>query len=601
MGVQSLLPLLAAAATAGAAAAAAASGRLPAVADPPAVSPPRPNLLYIVVDDLRTEIGAYGATWMSTPGIDGLAARGTLFPRAYTQVTVCSPSRTSFLTGMRPRRTRTWTIGPYFRNQSAAAASIVPLSAALIGVGYNATSVGKVWHPGTSSGGAAAPSVGGDDGAYGSWSGGRDPFSAAWECDAWLNGTGQSPASVSWPGGTGCVTPPDCEACLATFGIGGDFTRSWAAADCDDGCFVDGLIARRAVADLAWKAANPGAGPWAYFLGFKRPHLTLTGPAWAFAAYDNATTTLPAHPLPPPGMPEVAFFQNGEIGGASDVRHLLYTYTDADGNFTLVDEWKLREIKWAYRAVVTHMDRALGDVLAALDATGLANNTWVVFHGDHGWSLGENGEVAKQNLFEPAARVPLIIAPPRGAPGWAANTSFPGFVELVDLFPTVLDVLGVPRSAVPPGQLDGDTLVPALAARAAGGGAGAAAVAAAAAAAPAFAAAFTEISRGSTGGPTVHPPDGSWHGLSIRTADWRFTAWVPYNYSGAGPMWRAWDPSTGSPVELYDHRGDPAPGSGVWEDYDAMETVNVAGDPGNAAVVSEMVAMAQAAWPAPAA
>jgi hypothetical protein len=122
------------------------------------------NLLYIVVDDLRTELGGvYGVEGMVTPGIDRLMGEGTTFSRAYTQVTVCSPSRTSFLTGMRPRNTRTWTIGPYFRDQAHNASSIVTVSQALKTAGWNVTGAGKVWHPGSSSGGALTPSVGGDD------------------------------------------------------------------------------------------------------------------------------------------------------------------------------------------------------------------------------------------------------------------------------------------------------------------------------------------------------------------------------------------------------------------------------------------------------
>lgn len=183
------------------------------------VKPGGEQLLFIVVDDLRPQIsGAYGQATL-TPNLLRLQEQGVTFTRAYTQVSLCSPSRTSFLTGMRPDSTRLWTIGPYFRNTTASASAIVTLPQALKAMGRNSTGAGKIWHPGTSSGGIAAwgGSVGGDDMPWSfSYAAqpGVDPRAQYWECDAWMNSTGQSTASVGVAGGQGCVTSPACVECL---------------------------------------------------------------------------------------------------------------------------------------------------------------------------------------------------------------------------------------------------------------------------------------------------------------------------------------------------------------------------------------------------
>jgi iduronate 2-sulfatase len=156
----------------------------------PALSAP-PTLLFVMVDDLRAQLGgAYGQTTL-TPNLDRLAARGVSFTRAYVQVSLCSPSRTSILTGMRPDATRLWTIGPYFRRTAGLSrgADIISLPQLLKGSGLNATGAGKIWHPGVSSGGLPTwgGSVGGDDQPF-SWSEhvppGVDSRLVYWECDA---------------------------------------------------------------------------------------------------------------------------------------------------------------------------------------------------------------------------------------------------------------------------------------------------------------------------------------------------------------------------------------------------------------------------------
>jgi iduronate 2-sulfatase len=568
-----------------------------------------PNLLFIVVDDLRAQLGGpFGQTTI-TPSADALAARGIAFTRAYVQISLCSPSRTSFLTGRRPDASRLWTIGPYFRNTNVAALDVVTLPQALKAAGYTATGVGKIWHPGTSSGGDPSWGGGGVGGDDMPWSFSSDPDPAGvdprllyWECDAWMNSTGQSAASAGIPGGQGCITSPECVACLEAANATGPPYRAVVTSPCPDACYVDAMIAERAATDLAALSVAARAGtPFAYFVGLKRPHLGWQLPFWALNVY-SADQPLAAHREPPPGFPSAGWWENGEVTGLKDVK----PYVES-GNRTfpgMLHDGYHAAMRRAYYASVTWMDTQLGKVLAALDAEGLAESTVVTFIGDHGWSLGEHGNWAKQQLFENALRIPLIIAPPRGAPGWRTNATVgaEAFVSAVDLFPTVLDLLGVPASSVPSGQLDGMSLAPLL--RSTGGSGGAAS------------ASFSQIVRadrvcmGPHQAMTLAPPAGDSDppaarvaehappcamGLSVRTRGWRYTVWVGYTYEGplVGPVW-----SDVRGEELYDHSFDDAgavPDAGL--DYDLSELVSVAADPANARVKAELLAQLQAAFP----
>lgn len=162
---------------------------------------------------------------------------------------------------------------------------------------------------------------------------------------------------------------------------------------------------------------------------------------------------------PPRGMPPQGWTRNGEITGEADTRpFVLHNDTVFPG---MLEDAIHAPLRRAYYSAVSWVDSQIGLALDALDASGLANTTWITFIGDHGWALGEHGNWAKQALFENALRVPLIIAPPRGAPGWrrGATVGAPAMVEALDLFPTVAELLGMDA---PPGQLEGRSLVPFL-------------------------------------------------------------------------------------------------------------------------------------------
>jgi arylsulfatase A-like enzyme len=586
---------------------------------PASASPASPNLLFVIVDDLSARLeGAYAQPGLTplTPGALRLQRMGVTFTRAYTRVTLCSPSRTALLTGMRPERTRLWTIGPYWRNTTAAAAAgdYITLPQALKARGLNATGAGKVWHPGTSSGGLpewGGGAVGGDDMPF-SWSyppppEGIDPRVTYWECDAWVNSTGQSSRSAGVYGGEGCVTSADCVACLERFNATG--TRSWMTSPCGDQCYVDPMIADYVVDVLAEKAAA-AASPFAFFTGFKRPHLGFQVPDRFLELYP-ADVPLAAARQPAQGFPRAAWSDNGEIRSFSDVPPFVVANATFPG---MLRDDKHAELRRAYYAAVSLMDDSLGRVLDALEAEpGLLESTWVVFTGDHGWELGEHGNWAKVTLQENTARVPLVIVPPTGpaGAGFIRNVTVGAaewaFVSLLDIFPTFAEIFNL---TVPEGQLDGRSLVPLLRGQPGGG---------------AFDTAFTQISRSEPDcsepdagmAPPPHPADSDGPaaarragaaaanctmGMSVRIRGWRYAAWVQFNYGaastngdGVGPLWSA--PGAVVGEELYAHTADDA-GAGTGDnDFDTSENENLAADPDYAAIKAQLRALLEYEFP----
>ena len=365
---------------------------------------PRPrNILFIGVDDLRPELEPYGFDFMHTPNLARLAKSGTVFTRAYCQEAVCSPSRTSLLTGLRPDSTRIWDIGPYFRHTMPNGADVVTLSQYFKANGYEATGGGKIWHPGSSSGGPAKDEGGGDM-PY-SWS---KPY---FFCDQFHNDTVQSTAMQHFPNGSGCVQDEDCIKvgtiyfvqkfnffllqCFEKAGTWGA-DLSWATTDCPDSCYPEGLIANEAIRQLKLygtkaKLSDGQDQPFFLAVGFKRPHLSFKAPRSYFELYPNSSIKLAARKVPPKDAPSVAFYANGEIRGIPDVS----PYVNNTNGLEALPDWLAHNLRRAYYSSVSLTDFQLGRVLDELEESGLANETVIAFWGDHGYQLGELGEWGK--------------------------------------------------------------------------------------------------------------------------------------------------------------------------------------------------------------
>ena len=503
------------------------------------------NFLMIAVDDLRPDIaGLYGQDFVKTPNLKRLQAMGTTFERAYCQVALCSPSRTSLLTGLRPDTSRVYEIGPFFRNTmpNGTGADVKTLPQWTKEHGLWTTGSGKIFHPGTSSGGPGKE--GGGDGGYpfmtnGSWS---EPY---YFCDQFYNGSFQSPVAQDFPGEkAGCIQDAECIECLTKAGsITAAGKPAISHADCPDRCYPDGDVARETVRKLHSNMTQP------FFLtaGLKRPHLGWFVPQNYWDKYTTEDITIATH-RSPPNISHTSFGTNSEICGMDNIN-----CTKTEDDFPIVADEMHQYLRHGYYSAVTFMDSQLGLILDALVDTALVDNTAVLFWGDHGYQLGEHGLWSKITNFELATRVPLIVALPHH-PEETKGKSASGFVELLDVFPTVVEVLGLPA----PEALQGVSLMPLLTGEKK----------------TIMDATYSQIQRVQT------------MGLSMRVEGWRFTEWTAFNYSTGRAIYDA----ANTDLELYSH------GEGAESDFNEFENENLAKLPQNKQFVAEMRAKLWAQW-----
>jgi len=363
----------------------------------------RPNVLFIAIDDLRPEALASGNDVIRTPTIDRIATRGTTFDRAYCQQAVCSPSRSSLLTGRRPDATRVWDLDTHFRT---ALPDAVTIGQHFKAHGYFVQGIGKIFHGGF------------DD---------RPSWSTPW----------QSPKAPPY------ATPEALAAAAANRDSKGrPRGPAFEAADVPDDTFVDGKIARLAAATLA--ELKKRDEPFFLAVGMAKPHLPFVAPKRYWDLYDPATIFVPARQELPDGAPAFAGHTSGELRSYAGIPKQGPIPADL-----------ARRLRHGYYAATSYMDAQIGVILDALDREGLADETVIVVWGDHGWQLGEHGLWHKHTNFELAVRSPLVIAAPgQRAPGKHSLS----LTEFVDVYPTLADVCGLP---VPQG-LDGVSLRPIL-------------------------------------------------------------------------------------------------------------------------------------------
>lgn len=426
----------------------------------------KPNVLFITADDYNVAMGAYGNPVVKTPNLDRLAASGVRFDRAYCQNPLCNPSRASFMSGLRPNTTGIQTNGPRLRNQLP---NVVTLPQLFQNNGYVAARVGKIYHQGIP---RKVLTQSHDDAP--SWDIIHDPPGA----------------EFSTPGEETNPTPKRSQGFRQVIGEGdGQEQHDYEAAT-------------KAIEILE----NHKAKPLFLAVGFIRPHVPVIAPKNHFNR----------HPLDQIKLPDVPANDRDDIPPAAF--HSEPIYWD-------MTEQQSREAIRAYYASVSFMDEQVGRLLDALDRLKLAEDTLIVFLGDHGYLLGEHQTWQKMVLFEESCRVPLLMA---GAGVTQEGTAPRGLVELIDVYPTVAELCGLKA----PAAVEGVSLKPLLADPTA----------------PGKAAAFTQLQRKDVSG------------RSVRTDRWRYTEW---NGGAAG-------------VELYDHHADP------------REHTNLAKDPRHADTIAEL-------------
>lgn len=346
------------------------------------------NVLFIAVDDLRLNLSCYGDSVALTPNIDRLAGQGTLFRRAYSQQAVSNASRQSLLTGCRPDEIKVWDLVTHFRQTRP---DIVPLPEYFKNNGYFAKSIGKIYHDNF-----ADPPA---------WSV-PEEYEAVPKIEDYRLFENRKPYK-------------------------GQKAAATEFAEFPDSLYPDGIVASAAVAQIREFASKRQKQPFFLAVGIRKPHLPFTSPKRFWNMYDPAKIPPAEQPLPPTEAPTIALHNSEELRGYSDMLDV--------GDFSPEEVQRLRH---GYYAATSFADAQIGRLLDALEKTGLSGNTVVILWSDHGYHLGEHGLWCKTTNYEADTRVPLIVSVPDKRPKGVVTDAM---VELVDIYPTLTELCGLPR------------------------------------------------------------------------------------------------------------------------------------------------------------
>lgn len=431
-----------------------------------AQTPSKPNILIIISDDLGQRLGCYGDTTAKTPNIDSLAKRGLLFENAAPQYPVCNPSRTSFLSGMRPEESGVWGNETPLRT---ALPNVVTLPQALKEGGYFTAGFGKVFHIGAKE--EEAPE--------------RMDMKNSWSLAEYIPSINKKNAPKMISNG---------------FIAGGTGNSNWwgIIEDSDEPNDPDYKIASAAI-----EAMKKSEGkPWMVVAGFHLPHSAYIAPKKYFDLFPLDSINVYEDP--------------------ADMSKTLPSAIPSVGNFKFFQTFKSEDKKrftQAYYASVAMMDAQVGRLLDDLQKTGNDKNTIVLFMGDNGFHLGEREWWNKVTLWNRSSKVPFIMA----GPGIVENRICKSPVELLDIYPTMMDKTGLTT----PQKLSGQSIRPLLENPEE----------------PGKGYAFTMVARGKGKTNKI--------GRTVRTNGWRYTEWD----NGKEGV-ELYD-ETKDPLEVHDLSNDP--------------------------------------------
>jgi arylsulfatase A-like enzyme len=362
--------------------------------------PPKPNVLFIAVDDLRDWMNYLGQAQVRTPNFDRLARMGVSFTRSHAISTVCNPSRTATLTGLRPGTTGVYLNPADWRE---ALPKVVTIPSHFKAHGYEVLGTGKIFH---------------------------DGYVRASDWTEFRIESGES--------------------------IGRDFQETYRRQHgrLPPGAFTIGRnvvtpldVPDSALADYqnaTWTIAQLQRGhsqPLFLALGLRKPHPLFEVPRSYFEKY----------PLEKIQLPKVNEHDRDDLP-----RDGLRMAGSTEEHDAIVKAGKWRELVQAYLACITFTDAQLGRVLDALAASPQRDNTIIVLWSDHGWHLGEKQHWHKFTLWEESTRAPLLwVVPGVTRPGGVCART----VDFTHIFPTLCDFAGLPA----PARLDGVSIRPLLA------------------------------------------------------------------------------------------------------------------------------------------
>jgi iduronate 2-sulfatase len=365
------------------------------------------NVLMIIVDDLRPALPTYGATQVVAPNITSFSKSAVQFNNAYVNIPTCGASRASILTGIRPTREY---YKKYYTSIDEDMPQAISIPELLQTNGYTTISNGKVSHN-------------------------ISDKASTWD-ELWR------PRSI---------TPKDylLEENIESSKLPHKNNHMpYEKANVEDQAYKDGKIALKTIRDLKKMKAQKKS----FFLvaGFLKPHLPFNAPAKYWEMYDRSKITPPVNNK----FPTTAYKGAGNWYELSKYKGIQKDFSDNPSlnatTFTMDAEMTIKLIH-GYYACVSYIDQQIGKIIQALEDLNLSENTIVIITSDHGFSLSEHNRWSKHNLFKLENHVPLFIR----VPGYSNYGKSDSFAELIDLYPTICELLDIEK----PKQLEGTSLV----------------------------------------------------------------------------------------------------------------------------------------------
>jgi len=484
----------------------------------------KPNVMFIIVDDLRTELGCYGNKIIKSPNIDALAKDGVLFTNAYCQVGVCAPSRASAMTGLRPDSDHVWHLGDKFRETIP---NVITMPQYFHKYGYHTVSTGKIFHN-------------------------HMPDSVSWDEPDLRPPKYNTKDMLDRDAETfyhddGTIAEQTIERNKIikkrphAYAGGWNVGPALEVTDNPDTAFYDAAQTDLAINVL--KRIKDYDQPFFYGLGYFRPHLPFVVPKMYWDMYSNGEIPLAQNPYLPKNSPAYAINGMYELRGYWGFRHIGHAW-----DFHMQQD-TARLLKHGYYASVTYTDAQIGRLIAAMKKMGIYDNTIIILWGDHGWKLGEHNSWGKMTNYNNDIHVPLIIK----APGFKKGVICDKLVELVDMYPSLLQLAGIKV----PEYLQGTSFVPLLKDPDS----------------PWKSAAFSQFHRR----PRHSADHKRYMGYSMMTQDYHYVEW------------HYWDnnkhvPGKLTDVELFDRKADP------------QENINIAAMPENKNLIKKLAEQLHEGW-----
>ncbi|WP_344787739.1 sulfatase [Postechiella marina] len=388
----------------------------------------KPNILFLAIDDLRPEIGAYGSEIAITPNLDKLASHGLLFNRAYCQEPICSPSRASLMTGSRPETINVIENFTYFREANP---DIVTIPQHFIKYGYETVHTGKIFHK---------PS----------WADNEKSWSRKPANNKMTIKKSRTPGGYALPENQEFSKKSTAEV-IAKYGKNAPRNGlgkgpAFEKADVEDTFYEDGYNAELAIVTMKDMLAKNPNKPFFLGMGMKKPHLNWLAPKKYWDLYDPSKIKLATQTEAP---------ENGATMGLHPSFELRARYGIPKKG--PINDEMARTLKHAYLACVSYIDAQIGKMIDALDEAGVRDNTIIIVWSDHGWHLGDMGIWGKATNYEIGTRVPLMIWTPN-MPATTRGKKSDALVELVDIYPTLCELAGIEL----PNHLEGQSFAPLL-------------------------------------------------------------------------------------------------------------------------------------------